>query len=144
MPDRMIPEQLAELEAISRRLDPEAPGRAALRDPVIDYAERVLDGLADAPAFQVTADKGRGLLATPIDDDGIGVERALDLLARHVDRPGLNPASWGHFGYIPGGGLYAAALGDYLADVSNRYAGVFFSSPGAVYLEHQLLRWMAD
>jgi glutamate/tyrosine decarboxylase-like PLP-dependent enzyme len=47
-------------------------------------------------------------------------------------------------GYIPGGGLYASALGDYLAAVSNRYAGVFFGSPGAVRMEHMLLRWLAE
>ena len=51
----------------------------------------------------------------------------LSLIERHVDRPGINPASGGHLGYIPGGGLYPSALGDFLADVTNRYAGVFFA-----------------
>jgi len=46
-------------------------------------------------------------------------------------------------GYIPGGGLYASSLGDFLADVTNRYAGVFFASPGAVRMENMLLDWMA-
>jgi aromatic-L-amino-acid decarboxylase len=140
----MIHQRLAALEAISRRLDPDAVNRAALRDPVIAYAERFLESLASRPTYLVTPDKGRGLLDTPIGEDGIGIDRVIDLVERQVDRPGLNPASGGHFGYIPGGGLYASSLGDYLADIGNRYAGVFFSSPGAVYLEHQLVRWMAD
>ena len=140
----MIHQRLADLEAISRRLDPDAVNRAALRDPVIAYAERFLESLASRPTYLVTPDKGRGLLDTPIGEDGIGIDRVIDLVERQVDRPGLNPASGGHFGYIPGGGLYASSLGDYLADIGNRYAGVFFSSPGAVYLEHQLVRWMAD
>ena len=59
-------------------------------------------------------------------------------------RPGLNPASGGHLAYIPGGGIYYSALGDYLADVFNRYAGVFYAGPGAVRMENMLLRWMND
>lgn len=136
--------RLAQLEAVSMALDPGPAGRAEVREPVVAYAERFLEALPTGPAYVVTEDKGRGLLEVPIGEQGIGVERALDLLGRHVDRPGLNPASGGHLGYIPGGGLYTAALGDYLADITNRYAGVFFSSPGAVLLEHQLVRWMAD
>jgi aromatic-L-amino-acid decarboxylase len=45
-------------------------------------------------------------------------------------------------GYIPGGGLYPAALGDFLADITNRYSGVSFASPGAAKMEQQLVRWM--
>src|SRR4029079_11449085 len=49
-----------------------------------------------------------------------------------------------HLAYIPGGGIYYSALADYLADVFNRYAGVFYASPGAVRMENMLLRWMND
>ena len=61
-----------------------------------------------------------------------------------MDRPGISPASAGHLGYIPGSGIFHSALGDYLADITNRYAGVFFASPGAVRMEHMLTRWMAS
>ncbi len=59
-------------------------------------------------------------------------------------RPGANTASGGHLAYIPGGGLYHSALGDYLAAVSNKYAGVFFGGPGPVRMENMLIRWVAD
>ena len=59
-------------------------------------------------------------------------------------RPGGNPASGGHLAYIPGGGLYHSALGDYLAAVSNKYAGIFFTGPGPVRMENMLVRWVAD
>ena len=59
-----------------------------------------------------------------------------------MDEVGINPASGGHMGYIPGGGLYPSALGDYIAAVNNKYAGVFFAAPGAVRLENMLIRWM--
>lgn len=56
----------------------------------------------------------------------------------------MNPASGGHLGYIPGGGIYYSALGDFLADITNRYAGVFFASPGAVRMENMLIAWFAE
>ena len=59
-------------------------------------------------------------------------------------RPGGNPASAGHLAYIPGGGLYHSALGDFLAAVSNKYAGIFFTGPGPVRMENMLVRWVAD
>jgi aromatic-L-amino-acid decarboxylase len=132
------------LEAQARPLDANAEERARLRDPVLHYAETFLDGLPAAPAFVRNAGTGKPLLDRPIREEGYDLSELLPLLAEHVDRPGLNPASGGHLGYIPGGGLYAAALGDYLADVTNRYPGVTFASPGAARLEHMLVRWMAD
>ena len=66
----------------------------------------------------------------------------LDLLEERIDKTGLNPASGGHLGYIPGGGIYASALGDYIAAITNRYAGVFYASPGAVRIENALINWM--
>ena len=103
------------------------------------YATRVgSDVVVAAPAYVVTDDKGRGIYDTPVREHPISVEEAIRLLRHNVDRPGLNPASGGHLGYIPGGGIYVSALGDYLADVMNRYAGVYFGSPGAVHLENML------
>ena len=57
---------------------------------------------------------------------------------------GINTVSGGHMGYIPGGGLYPSALGDYIAAISNRYAGIFYTAPGAVRLENMLIRWMCQ
>ena len=58
--------------------------------------------------------------------------------------PGGGTATAAHLAYIPGGGIYHSAVGDFLAAVSNKYAGVFFAGPGAVRMENLLLRWVAD
>jgi glutamate/tyrosine decarboxylase-like PLP-dependent enzyme len=139
-----VESRLLELEAAARALEPDPAARAALRDPVIAYGDRFLAALPHLPAYVVTADKGRGVHDLLFGENGRPIEDVLTVLAESVDRPGLNPASGGHLGYIPGGGLYSAALGDYLADISNRYAGVFFSSPGAVRVEHEVVRWTAE
>ena len=59
-----------------------------------------------------------------------------------VDSAGINPASGNHLGYVPGGGLFTSALGDYWADITNRYSGIFFANPGAVKIENEIIRWI--
>jgi glutamate/tyrosine decarboxylase-like PLP-dependent enzyme len=82
------------------------------------------------------------LRALDIRDEGRPLDELLNVVEQSVDRPGINPASGFHFGYVPGGGVFATALGDYLAAASNRYAGIFFANPGAVQMENHLIRWM--
>lgn len=137
-------DRIRQLEHIARALEPDLAQRQALQKPVLAYAEDFLEDLHNLPAYRTTPDKGEGIYRAAIGEEPISPEQALALLAESVDRPGLNPASGGHLGYIPGGGIYFSALADYLADVTNRYAGVFFASPGAVRMENLLLRWMAD
>lgn len=110
---------------------------------VEEYADSFLEGLSGRKAFEEEGD-GSGLLDVPISESGSDIEELLEILDKEVNTPGLNPASGGHMGYIPGGGLYASALGDFLAAVTNRYAGVFFSSPGAVRMENICIRWLCE
>ncbi|MES2523863.1 MAG: aminotransferase class V-fold PLP-dependent enzyme [Gemmatimonadota bacterium] len=135
---------LRELERAQRALHPGASKRRALRRAIVDSAERFLDDIETLPSFRVTDDQGSGLLDSPIGADGISIERAVALLEHNVVRPGANTASGGHLAYIPGSSVYHASLGDYFAAVTNKYAGIFFSAPGAVRMENMLLRWTAD
>ncbi|WP_456425754.1 pyridoxal phosphate-dependent decarboxylase family protein [Rhodocaloribacter sp.] len=134
----------ADLERAALPLEPDAGERARLMELIFAYADRYLESLPEAPAYFDRPDRGRALLDAPITETGIGVEEALGLIRDHVDRVGINPTSGRFLGYIPGGGLFHAALGDFLAAVSNRYASVFFAGPGAVRIENLLIRWMAD
>ena len=137
-------EQILQLEKESRQLEPSPSGRSSARDAVVEYSEQFLDNIESLKAFVVNKDKGGGLLTSPISEDAIAINDVIDLLRENVDNAGLNPASGGHLGYIPGGGIYYSALGDYLADIFNRYAGVFYAGPGAVRMENMLIRWMCD
>ena len=137
-------QKLAALERKARPLDPGTSRRKAVRGPLIASAERFLRNIGNLKAFDAAGGKGEGLLASPIGEGGLGVAEVVALLEDEVVRPGLNPASGGHLGYVPGGGIYYSALGDYLAAVTNKYAGVFFVGPGPVRMENQLLRWVAD
>ncbi|ALJ00269.1 pyridoxal phosphate-dependent decarboxylase family protein [Rufibacter tibetensis] len=125
-------------------LEPQLADRLRVQQAVETYVQTFLQELPSLPAFVDSPSKGAGLLESPFQEQPGDIEEALGLLKTEVDIPGINSASGGHLGYIPGGGLYYSGLGDYLAAVTNKYAGIFFSAPGAVRMENMLLRWMAD
>lgn len=61
-----------------------------------------------------------------------------------LDTNGLHAASGNHCGYIPGGGLFENAIGNFLASIGNYYSGVSFASPGAVALENEVISWVCS
>jgi len=136
--------EIRELEKIARLLEPDAVSRQQLLHRVTEYAHRYLETVAHSPAYVTRSDNGRALLDSPIVEEGITIDKVLALLEENVDTLGVNLTSGRYLGYIPAGGLFHAALGDYLAAITNRYAGLFFCSPGAVRIENMVLRWMAS
>ncbi len=135
---------LSELEKISSALQPDAAKRKKLLEPVYNYSDDFLTRISSSTAYQHKKPENDQILFDPLGEEGTDIHQILSLLQTSIDSGGLNPASGNHYGYIPGGGLYTSALGDYLAAVSNRYAGVYASSPGAVNLEKRLCNWMAE
>ena len=140
----MIEDKLRELAPVAGLLDPQAAERQALTAEVIAYAERFLEALPDLPTYRDMPDPGAGIEAHGPTEEPESIAALLKLIETHVDTAGLNPASGGHMGYIPGGGLYPGALGDYLAAVTNRFSGLFFTGPGAVRLENGLIDWIKE
>ncbi len=136
-------DQLLQLEKISRQLEPLPADRESMRKSVDEYAFQFLNHIENIRAYQAINGEDAGLSRHVFGEEPVKLQALLELLKKHVDHPGLNPASGGHLGYIPGGGIYVSALGDYLADVFNRYAGVYFAGPGAVRMENMIIRWIA-
>ncbi|MGE5402512.1 MAG: pyridoxal phosphate-dependent decarboxylase family protein [Ignavibacteriales bacterium] len=136
-------ERIRQLESSALLLEPGKEEREILMKKVVEYSEEFLQNIYSLPAYNNTGNKGAGIYEYPIKDDPENMDEILRILKRDIDTPGLNPASRGHLGYIPGGGIFHSALADYLAAVTNRYAGVFFASPGAVRMENMLIDWMA-
>ena len=137
-------DEIKRLEHLARRLDPDAAQQDAAFRRVTEHARAYLAGIAEAPAYVPRADNGRALLDAPITEEGIDLDDALRLFRENVETAGINPTSGRFLGYIPGGGLLYSALGDLLAAITNRYASVFFASPGSVRIENMLMRWMAS
>ena len=136
--------KIQELEKIARRLEPSPELRKAARDGVIGYTENFIDNIETIPAFVEERKSSAVLTNLSVSETPTSLNEVLETLKTGLDISGLNPASGGHLGYIPGGGIYYSALGDYWADITNRYAGIFYAGPGAVRLENSLIRWIAE
>ncbi len=50
----------------------------------------------------------------------------------------------GYMAYIPGGGVFPAALADLLSNTTNRFTGAWFAAPALVQLEANVLDWFRD
>ncbi|HSB55352.1 MAG TPA: aminotransferase class V-fold PLP-dependent enzyme [Gemmatimonadales bacterium] len=142
MGDEMLA-RLRELERAVRPLEPGSARRRQLRKAAVARGEQFLRKVKTARAFH-EGDEASGLMVAPIGERGISIEQALDLIDECVVRPGGLPASGGHLAYIPGSAVYHSALADYLAAVTNKYAGISFTGPGPVRMEQMLVRWTAD
>jgi len=130
--------RLEKLESLSATLEPSQEERQLLWEKVNTLAQGFLQNIGTQNGFY---DKTPQIFET-IDQEPQSLDTALEEFEKKVLKTGISPASEGHLGYIPGGGIYASALGDYLAAVSNEYAGMYFASPGAVDMENVCLDWL--
>lgn len=135
--------KIKRLEQEAAVLEPSKDHRKAMTSQAVDYAEAFLNRLPDVNTFE--PDKGRSMVLEQAFAETAGdFPELLKTLETAVNFEGINPASGGHMGYIPGGGVYPSAWGDFIADITNCYSGVSFASPGGAKMERQLVRWMAD
>lgn len=65
----------------------------------------------------------------------------LEFITETLNEGGIQAASGNHCGYIPGGGLFENAVGNFIASIGNYYSGVAFASPSAVELENEVIQW---
>jgi glutamate/tyrosine decarboxylase-like PLP-dependent enzyme len=134
-------ERLRLLEKESKLLDLNEDERTATFSNFEKIASEFLNGLDDSNAYS-NAQSNASIFE--IKEESESLADLNHIISTEVMQKGINAASGGHLGYIPGGGLYTSAIGDYLAAVSNAYSGMYFASPGAVEMEHACLNWLKE
>jgi aromatic-L-amino-acid/L-tryptophan decarboxylase len=118
----------------------QAMGQAVL-GRVIDH----IAALADQPACgDVVAEELCRSLREPVPEHGLPHEELLEPLFREWIPRSFNTASPGYLAYIPGGGIFPAALADLIADATNRFTGIWQAAPALVQLEANVLDWFRD
>jgi len=133
--------KIKQLELESAVLEPTAALREVMTAQAVAYAESFLNQLPATNTFEYDKGLSEGLDQTFI-EDAADFPGLLETLKTAVNFEGINPASGGHMGYIPGGGIYPSAWGDFIADITNCYSGVSFASPGGAKMERLLVQWM--
>ncbi len=110
--------------------------------------DRIADHLASLPSQPMHATRGGKRLARSLREGlperGMPYEKLLSFLFGRIIPHSLNTASPGYLAYVPGGGLFHAAVADLIADATNRYVGVFLAAPGLVQLETNVITWFAS
>ena len=125
-------------------LDPAPEDMRAMGESVLDYLIGFIQGLGDAPAdaTEGAVELAHELRATAPEQGGDFDEllaEARAAIARTFEYSGP-----GYLAYIPGGGLYTAALGEFIAHGVNRYVGLWQPSPAVVQIEENVTRWLCD
>ena len=123
-------------------LSPEAMramGEAALR--------AVVEHIAALPGMPRSGLEGSAELTAslrePPPETGTEFGPLLGLLMTKIFPASLNSAHPTYVAYIPGGGLFPAAVADFIGAATNRYTGAWFAAPAAVRLETNVLEWFA-
>ena len=109
---------------------------------------RVVGHIAALPD-QRASDTTRGLDAAqavrgPMPEEGSPLEALLDLFFGRVLPKGYNTASPGTLSYVTGGGIFHAAVADFIAAATNPYVAYWGASPGCAEMEHTVVRWFCD
>jgi aromatic-L-amino-acid decarboxylase len=112
---------------------------AALSRFVLDH----LDNLEDAPAAGPLDPAIAAEVSRPIPEEPLpgGIDEVIRLLDRAASASLTAPGP-GYLAYIPGGGIYGAALADFVADCLNRYTGLAAPAPALFRLEEDVLAWL--
>ena len=125
-------------------LDPSPSQMRQMGEAALAYLIDFIRGLDEAPAeaTEGALDLARRLRAAPPEDGRPFAElfaQVQDAVARTFEYSGP-----GYLAYIPGGGLFTAALAEFIAQGVNRYAGLWGPSPAVVQLEENVTRWLCD
>src|SRR6266850_7614144 len=102
-----------------------------------------IDSLPEQPSFDV---EGAGEIAATFDEpapeQGRSIESILARLGPAVAKS-FTTAGPGYLAFIPGGGIPAAALAEFVAAAVNRYVGVAAAAPVLARIEAQAISWLA-
>src|SRR4051812_31176796 len=127
---------------------PLEPSAAAMSELVRRASEHVIRHLESLPTLAAYDIEGGSELAQslvePMPEKGESFGPLLERFFERILPKGYNTSSPGSLSYINGGGLFHAAVADFIAVASNPYVGYWQASPGCVQIEHTVIRWFSD
>ena len=126
---------------------PLEPGPEQMRtmgEAALGYLIEFVQSQDEAAAMDVEGaiEAARSVRGTPPDGPGSfdQLMDTVDLIAANS----YNTTGPGFLPFIPGGGLYASALGDFLATGINRFVNMWGQAPVGAQIEHNVVRWLCD
>lgn len=132
--DSEISEILVQLGKISEQLEIPQADRLEMLKAVINFADEFIGELNSIKAFNK-----KDSVNLTLNGEKSTLYEALQLYRKEVAENGINAASGKHLGYIPGGGIFISAIADFIAALTNPFAGEYFASPGAATIENEVV-----
>jgi aromatic-L-amino-acid/L-tryptophan decarboxylase len=120
-------------------LELDGAGFRVLVDAVM---ERLMTHLDTLPAAPATWPPSPAPPSMPLPEAAGDIGPVLDELFGRMPA-GINTASPGFMGYIPGGGIPHAAAADLIGGIINRYVGIAPPAPHLAAIERDVIRWFA-
>ncbi|HEY4592171.1 MAG TPA: aminotransferase class I/II-fold pyridoxal phosphate-dependent enzyme [Thermoanaerobaculia bacterium] len=110
--------------------------------------DRIVARIESLPSQPVSDTRGgfevAQSLAEPLPETGTPVAELFDLFFDRAIPPTMNTTSPGYLAYIPGGGLFHAAVADLIADSMNRYSSIYASAPALARIEMNVIDWFCQ
>jgi aromatic-L-amino-acid decarboxylase len=127
-------------------LELSAPEMRRLVQLALERLVAHVESLPRQPSADVAgaAEVARSLREPLPPEEGAPFEALLELLFDRAVPKSFNTAGPGYLAYIPGGGLFHAGLADLVADVTNRFVGVWQAAPALVQIEANVGRWFCE
>jgi aromatic-L-amino-acid decarboxylase len=116
----------------------------AMGEAALSFVVRFVESLPDQAASDLDGalDLARSL-REPIPEGPSPFEDLLQVVEDGAAKA-FNTTGPGYVPYVPGGGLYAAALADFLATAVNRFVNVWNAAPAFAQIEATVVRWFCD
>ncbi|MCB9880267.1 MAG: aminotransferase class V-fold PLP-dependent enzyme [Planctomycetes bacterium] len=138
MSDASSGEDLADLELSA---DTMREMGANVLERCIDHVARLGEAVSCGNVHDIEAIRSARLALPEI---GMPIDPLLDrLFGEWIPRSFTTPGP-GYFAYVPGGGLYATALADLIAETTNRFVGVWPAAPALAEIEASVIDWIAQ
>lgn len=125
-------------------LDPSPEQMREMGEAALSYAIDYLGRRADAPShgFEGAEEVARTYRAPPPELGGEfpPLLELVETIANHAS----DNAGPGFLAYIPGGGLFASSLADFLSNTIDKFINLWGEAPVGAQIENNVVRWLCD
>jgi aromatic-L-amino-acid decarboxylase len=123
-------------------LEPDEAQMRALAGRALDFVVEFIDALPDAPHADLDGlDEALARIRSGAPETATGFDDLLDQVALGAQKA-FNPAGPGYMAFIPGGGLFAAAVADFVSLSVNRFVNLWNPAPVFAAMEADVIRWL--
>jgi aromatic-L-amino-acid decarboxylase len=123
-------------------LEPDAEDLETQTRAVADFVLAHVGSLGDQPSSDLDGvEMLRASFREAVPETGRPLADLLCRLEAAIAKT-YNTAGPGYLAYIPGGGVYASALADFIASATNRYVGVTAAAPALAQIEETAIAWL--